>query len=117
MDKLIHPSSIGGSGPLARQLRRQGAYVSWIFFMLFAMSIALVMGLFALTGQSFEDALLLTIASLSTTGPLLDVAGEDTLRLDLLTDAAKLIFAAAMVIGRLETLALIALLNPDLWRR
>lgn len=116
LDKLIHPNSIGGSGPLARQLRRQGAYVSWIFFMLFAMSIAVVMGLLSLAGQDFEEALLLTIASLSTTGPLLEVAGEAPLRLDLLSDSAKLVFAAAMVVGRLETLAIIALLNPDLWR-
>jgi trk system potassium uptake protein TrkH len=116
VEKLVYPSSIGGAGPLARQLRRQGAYVSWIFFMLFAMSIALVMSALSLTGQSFENALLLTIASLSTTGPLLDVAVNTPIRVDLLSDTAKLIVAAAMVIGRLETLALIALFNPDIWR-
>jgi trk system potassium uptake protein len=116
MDRLIHPSSIGGAGPAARQLRRQGAPLAWIFFMLFAFSIALGMAAFALTGQSFENALVLTIAALSTTGPLVGVAGDTALRLDLLGDAAKLVFAAAMIIGRLETLALIALLNPDFWR-
>jgi trk system potassium uptake protein len=116
MDRLIHPSSIGGAGPVARQLRRQGAPLAWIFFMLFAFSIALGMAAFALTGQSFENALVLTIAALSTTGPLVGVAGDTALRLDLLGDAAKLVFAAAMIIGRLETLALIALLNPDFWR-
>jgi trk system potassium uptake protein len=116
MDKLIHPSSIGGAGPGARQLRRQGAPLAWIFFMLFAFSIALVMAGFALTGQNFETALVLTIAALSTTGPIVGVAGDTALRLDLLGDGAKLVFAAAMVIGRLETLALIALLNPDFWR-
>jgi trk system potassium uptake protein TrkH len=31
--------------------------------------------------------------------------------------AAKLVFSAAMVLGRMETLALIALFNPSLWRR
>ena len=29
----------------------------------------------------------------------------------------RLVLAAAMVLGRLETLALIALLNPEFWRR
>jgi trk system potassium uptake protein TrkH len=33
-----------------------------------------------------------------------------------LSDAAKLILAGAMVLGRLETLAIIALLNPGFWR-
>ncbi len=74
------------------------------------------MAAFALAGLSFENALVLTIAALSTTGPLVGVAGDTPLRLDLLGDAAKLVFAAAMIIGRLETLALIALLNPDFWR-
>jgi len=31
-------------------------------------------------------------------------------------DAAKLVLAAAMVLGRLEILAIIALINPALWR-
>jgi trk system potassium uptake protein len=116
IDRLIHPSSVGGAGPVARQLRRQGAPLAWIFFMLFAFSIALVMAAFTLAGLGFEAATVLAIAALSTTGPLVEVAGGAALRLDILSDAAKLVFAAAMIIGRLETLALIALLNPDFWR-
>ena len=33
-----------------------------------------------------------------------------------LNDTARAIVMAAMVLGRLETLAFIALLNPDFWR-
>ncbi len=117
VDRLVHPSSVGGSGPVARQLRQQGAPVAWIFFMLFALSIVIVMSALALAGLGFEPSLVLTIAALSTTGPLVEVAGGAALRLDLLSDAAKAVFAAAMVIGRLETLVLIALLNPEFWRR
>jgi trk system potassium uptake protein TrkH len=40
----------------ARRIRRRGAYVAWIFFMLFAMSIAAVMLALALTGIGFEPA-------------------------------------------------------------
>ena len=116
MEKLVHPSSIGGAGQTARRLRREGAYVAWIFFMLFAMSIALVMALLSLTGINFEDALVLTIASLTTTGPLTQTAGAEPIVLAQLDESARLIFAAAMVLGRLETLAIIALLNPDFWR-
>jgi trk system potassium uptake protein TrkH len=117
MDKLIHPSSVGGAGPVNRQLRRHGAPLAWIFFMLFAFSIAVGMTAFALAGQDFDSALILTIAALSTTGPLLGVAGEGTSSLAALGDAAKIVFAAAMILGRLETLALIALFNPEFWRR
>jgi len=116
IDRLVHPHSIGGSGQVARRIRRQGAYVAWIFFMLFALSIATVMIAFSLVGLSFEDALVLTISGLTTTGPLTQVAAEQPIALDLLNTPARTIFSAAMVLGRLETLALIALLNPDFWR-
>lgn len=115
-ERLVHPSSVGGAGTRARQLRRQGAYVAWIFFMLFAISIAVVMLALSLTGLEFESSLVLTIAALSTTGPLAGVATEIPLSYALLPEAAKLILAASMVLGRLETLAIIALMNPEFWR-
>ncbi len=116
MEHLLHPSSIGGSPSHKRNLHRSGAQISWIFFMLFMMSVALVMLALSLTGLSFESAMVFTISALSTTGPLVDVAVQDGLQYADLGDAAKMILAAAMVLGRLETLAIIALLNPALWR-
>ena len=116
MERLLHPSSVGGSGSIARHIRRSGAQISWIFFMLFTMSVALVMLALSLTGLPFESAMVFTISALSTTGPLATVAAQDTLSYANLGDVAKMILAATMVLGRLETLAIIALLNPALWR-
>lgn len=116
MDKLVHPNSVGGAGSVARRIRRQGAFVAWIFFMLFALSVALVMGALSLAGLDFESATVLTIAALSTTGPLAEVVGEQPILYSGLSDPARLILAGAMVLGRLETLALIALFNPAFWR-
>ena len=56
------------------------------------------------------------MAGLSTTGPLLDVAVSTPISVIDLGGTAKGIFVAAMVLGRLEMLAIIALLTPDLWR-
>ena len=116
MEKLVQPSSIGGAGQVARRLRRQGAYVAWIFFMLFVLSIAAVMVILAATGLDFETALILTIASLTTTGPLVSVVADGAAAAALSTDVAKVTLSAAMVLGRLETLVIIALLNPEFWR-
>jgi len=116
IEKLIQPSSIGGAGRAARRFRRQGAYLAWIAFMLFAFSIAVVWLALAFTGLDFETALVLTIASLTTCGPLIDaVMSQPVVLLDL-PPGAKAIMVAAMVLGRLEALAVIALLNPDFWR-
>lgn len=116
MERLVHPSSVSGADPMAKRLQKNGAFIAWIFFMLFALSLALVTILLAAAGVGFEDAIVIAISSLSTTGPLLEVGGETPIRLIELSGFAKGIFAAAMVIGRLETLAIIALLTPDLWR-
>ena len=117
LDRLVHPSSIGGSGEAARRLRRGGAYVAWVFFMLLAMTFALVLALLSLTGLAFEPALVLTVASVTTTGPLIDLAATLPIRLGDLGLAAKAVLACAMVVGRMEVLAILALVAPGVWRR
>jgi len=59
----------------------------------------------------------LSIAALTTTGPLADVALADPIAYGPLSGMVKLVLGAAMIVGRLETLALIALIAPGGWRR
>lgn len=117
LERLIHPNSIAGSGQTARRLRREGAYVAWIFFMLFALSIALIVAALALVGIAFEPALILTLSALTTTGPLAGIASTDPIPLADLAVAAKAILGIAMIVGRLELLAILVLIAPDSWRR
>ncbi|GGX62298.1 potassium transporter TrkH [Tateyamaria omphalii] len=116
MERLVHPSSVSSAGPRARRLQKDGAFIAWIFFMLFALTLALITMLLTLTGVAFDTSLVLAVSGLSTTGPLLGVATDAPIALIELNNAAKAIFTAAMVLGRLETLAIIALFTPDLWR-
>ncbi|MFT5160072.1 MAG: trk system potassium uptake protein TrkH [Paracoccaceae bacterium] len=117
MQKLSFPSSIGGAGRSARFIRREGAYVAWMFFMLFAISTALTMLALSMTGLNFETSLVFAVSALSTTGPLASAVLENGTTYAQLDDWARGILGVAMVLGRLETLAIIALLNPDFWRR
>jgi trk system potassium uptake protein TrkH len=117
LERLIHPNSIAGSGQTARRLRREGAYVAWIFFMLFALSIAVIVAALALVGIAFEPALILTLSALTTTGPLAGIASTDPIPLADLAVAAKAILGIAMIVGRLELLAILVLIAPDSWRR
>ncbi|MDX1780202.1 MAG: potassium transporter TrkG [Thalassovita sp.] len=117
MEKLVHPSSVGRSVGHSRRIRKQGAYIAWIFFMLFALSLTALSLIFAAFGSSFENALVLSVAALSTTGPLITIAPEAEIVLTDLAPAAKLAFCSGMVLGRLEMLAIIALLSSDIWRR
>ncbi|MEJ2002453.1 MAG: potassium transporter TrkG [Maritimibacter sp.] len=117
LGRLVHPHSVAGAGGDARHMRRRGAYMAWLFLMLMALSLSLGMLGFALTGASFDDSLVLSVASLTTTGPLAGLAGAQPISYGALSDGAKYVLIAAMIIGRLETLAIVALFNPELWRR
>lgn len=116
MERLVHPSSVSSAGSETKRLQRNGAFIAWIFFMLFALTLTVLTLLLAVQGVSFEDALVLSIAGLSTTGPLTVFASDMPISVAELAPMAKAVFCAAMVLGRLETLAIIALLTPDLWR-
>ena len=83
--------------------------------MLFLVSLAIIILSFSATGIKFEHSLILAISGLSTTGPLIYVAGDGALYYSTISLTAKSIFCVAMVLGRLEALAVIALFNPNYW--
>ena len=116
MERLVHPSSVSASGSRRRRIRRKGALIAWVFFMLFALSLTAVTLMLTGLGIGFQDGLVLAIAALSTTGPLAQSAVD--VPVEILSEgfAVKYVLCAAMVLGRLETLAIIALLSPNLWR-
>lgn len=116
LERLVHPSSVGGAAGVDRSGRRNASFMAWIFFMLFAISIAAVMLALSFLGIGFEPAVILTVSALSTTGPLANIAGEFPIFYTSLPDGAKIVLIFTMVLGRLETLALIALFNPEFWR-
>lgn len=130
LEKIVHPNSVAGGGLMARRLRHEGAYLAFIFFMLFASSIAVVVMLISLQGIEFDSATILSISALTNTGPLAGaiplvptfqgsagMAGAPWAGWAGLPWLTKTILAGAMVLGRLETLALLALFSPDYWRR
>lgn len=117
VERLIDPALVAGGGPRARHLRSDGAYLAWVAFMLFLLSLCLGVAALALAGLAFEPALILTISALSTTGPLAIAAGAPEYAWVRLDDGPRAILAVLMVLGRLELLAIVALLVPESWRR
>lgn len=117
LERLVHPNSIGGAGSTMRRLRGEGAYVAWIFFVLFACAIAVSTAVLTLVGVEFEPAMILTVAALTSTGPLADIAATTPISYAALGAEAKVVLAGVMVLGRVEMLAILVLLSPDGWRR
>lgn len=117
LERVIHLNSVGGGGPEARRLRGEGARLAWVFFMLFATSIGFVTAMLTLVGLEFEPALVFGLAALTLTGPLAEVAASVPLDWAVLDGPAKIVLGTAMVVGRVEILAILALLTPEVWRR
>ena len=130
MNRIIHPSAISGGGPMARRLRREGAFLAFIFFMLFALSLAGTMLLISLQRVGIESATVLSVAALTNTGQLASaialtpvfetsagIASAPWEGWSGLPRASKTVLALAMILGRVETLAILALMSPDFWRR
>ncbi|MEM9813104.1 MAG: potassium transporter TrkG [Pseudomonadota bacterium] len=115
MSRLVHPNSVGGAGMTARRIRREGAAVAWVFLMLFILGIAVSLLALTLAGQEFDVALALSVAALTNTGPAA-YALDTGVRLIEVSGATKIVLCAAMVVGRLEALVVISLLNPGYWR-
>jgi trk system potassium uptake protein len=113
LDRIIHPNSVSQGGSDIRRLVQDGAPVAWVFFVLFAITIAILVGGLTLLGLAFEPALVLALSALTTTGPLAEVAAAAPILYGELATPVKLLLGAAMIVGRLETLALLVLILPS----
>ena len=115
LDRVIHPSAVARSraqSGVSRAASLQGAAMAWVFFMIFGLSIAAFVAVLTLLGNGFDESLVLTLSALTTTGPLsaqsagiaASYGGHDGL--------TQTVLGLAMVVGRLETLAVLAILLP-----
>ncbi|QIE54461.1 TrkH family potassium uptake protein [Pikeienuella piscinae] len=115
LERLVRPSSISGAGARKRGLRREGAQIAWIFVMMFLVTLAVAMLVLSLLGMTFENAMSAAVAALSNTGPLFPATTGGSW-LTSVTPEGRIVLVVVMVLGRVEILALIAMLNADNWR-
>ncbi|WP_424931525.1 TrkH family potassium uptake protein [Amaricoccus macauensis] len=115
MDKLVHPSSLGRHGEGDQLISDDGPKIAFVFLMLFLVALAFIMIALSATGLGFNESLTFSVASLTTTGPVIQT-GEGQYGYTDLNAAGRLIFGLGMIVGRMETLVVIALFNPSFWR-
>lgn len=115
LSRLAYPSTVlpnRNNSPVANS--RERTVLACIFMMLILVLLAFFAATLSLSGSNFKEALVLSIASLTNTGPLTNAAlGNEYVIADL-SLLSKLLLCGAMIIGRLELLALITLLSPAL---
>ena len=107
--KLLHPSSMAGSSINLRNLEIS-IFMAWVLFMLFIVSLALMTIILATFGISFEKALVLAVACLTTTGPIIEMVGIKASLISELSYFPKLALVISMVLGRLEILVALSVM-------
>jgi trk system potassium uptake protein TrkH len=118
LDRLVEPRRSQSHGRGGRRVGFAGAALAWVFVMLFLLALGAATLAIAALGVPFERALAAAVASLSNAGPAYALAlGPGAPGFSAMSDSARLVAAAAMVVGRVEVLAVVALANPAYWRR
>jgi trk system potassium uptake protein TrkH len=108
--KLLHPSSVAGkNNPM--KIQGTSVFMAWIFFMLFMVSVAALTIFLAMFKIRFEDALLLAVACLTTTGPIIEMAGPEKILISGLSVFSKMALVFGMILGRLEILVVLSLIT------
>lgn len=113
--KMLHPSSAWPVSGLSG-LRKEELIACGALFMLFVLSTVLVMLFLAVAGEEFEPALVIAVSVVSSTGPLAETVLGNEFSFGEFSTGMKLTLAGAMIVGRLELVALIAILSSALRR-
>lgn len=115
LGRLAYPSTILAEQKLIGGGRGERIVLSGVFLMLFLIMLAFFSLILSLSGMGFEESMILSISSVTNTGPLANVSLGTGFSHSQLSDQIKLLLCLAMIVGRLELLALITLISPFIW--
>ena len=120
LERLIHPSAVPRLA--GRVGNVESGRLVWTYFVAYLIVFTVLAAITAYHGIDFEHALFWSAAMVSNSGPALGylpMAELDPLRLIASGNGNALLLASAatMVLGRIEVLALLAILTTSFWRR
>ncbi|MCP5433524.1 MAG: hypothetical protein H6923_09675 [Alphaproteobacteria bacterium] len=114
--RLSHPHRAHAARLAGHTVESRLATSVWSYFFVLLASHGILLLTLTGLGMEFEPALTAAVATLTNTGaPLVYLQGEHAYAG--LGRVAKLVLCGAMIAGRVEFLALLAVLNPAYWRR
>ena len=114
--KLLHPSSVVGKKNNPMKDLEISVFMAWVFFMLFMVTTAALTIILTVFELRFEDALLLAVACLTSTGPIVEMVELKSSFIIDLSIFSKIALIIGMVLGRLEILVALSLITFGLNR-
>lgn len=110
ISRLIDPSAVFRRSTVAYEL------AVWMHFLVFTITLASLLLAIAAGGHSFEIAAATATAILSNTGPLLGLAEGASEGYSMFDGPLRFCLIIGMILGRLEAVAALALINRAFWR-
>ncbi len=117
LGRLTRPTEMRPIRSGANRVTQRAMRIVFVFVMLYVLAVVVSALTLTATGMDMIDALMASISVLSNTGPLLPMILDDSNAWTGLADAGKLVLCTGMIVGRMETLAVVALLSPRTWRK
>jgi trk system potassium uptake protein TrkH len=116
--RLIHPHGVRGARFGGQTYDLQVMKAIWSGSMAYVGAVAATLMLLALFGESFDQGLIAAVAALSNAGPVYTgvAAAEGWAAYGQMEPAYLAVITVAMIVGRLEVIAVFALFNPLYWR-
>ncbi|WP_306252976.1 potassium transporter TrkG [Parvularcula sp. IMCC14364] len=106
---LIHPRGVPDRQKAANEL------AIWIHYMCFAILLAILVLLITAFGHPLETSMTAAVATLTNAGPLLTLV-SDRADYQIFDPILRIIMGCTMIVGRLETVAALVLLNRYFWK-
>ncbi|MFC4270348.1 hypothetical protein GQF03_01185 [Sneathiella chungangensis] len=124
VNRLSFPSSVYVMNYGGQRVLREQILSAWVFFVLYCVAIVFVTLILAYNGLDLQSSLSLAVTNLANAGsaaqPLITdvvVGQENFVSYEALPKFSKWVLCVTMLLGRLEFIAVLSLLNPALWRR
>jgi len=115
--QLLYPSQVLRLRYGKTAVNENEIAVVWVVFVLFCALAVTAILLMTLTGPDFEQSVALALTMISNCGPAVGMFFSGQLNPILgLTEPSLTVSMIAMLIGRVEVLTLLTLLNPAFWR-
>ena len=113
---LLHPSARVPIKLGSEIVPNQAVFAVLAYMTIYGASMVVLVLLMTLSGLDLLSALSASVASLNNTGPGLGQVGPSTTYATL-NDFQTWLCTAAMLLGRLELLALLVVFTPGFWRQ
>lgn len=114
---LLYPTGVAHKKSWNLRNMQSGWDEAWLIFTMFFVSVVVLLLCLVTVGLNFETALTVSLAVITTTGPLVETSLAGSFSYAELDYFAKVMTSFGMIVGRLEIVLIMFILGREAWKR